>query len=391
MSRSPTAIVVALGTTQTLAWASSFYLPAILGAPIAQGLGIAPSVFFGIFSGALLLSGSLAPLVGRVIDRHGGRAVLAGSNIAIGVGLAMLGLCRGVPSLIAAWAVIGIGTAMGLYDPAFAALTRLYGLGARSSITGITLMAGFASTIGWPLSAWWLHDFGWRETCLIWAAVNLVIAMPLNWWILPPARLHPPLAKKTLDEPDIESPPGAMLILAFFFSATRFVSGALSAHLPGLLESTGTSEIAAIAAAALVGPAQVAARLVEFGLLRNFHPLVSAKAAVLLHPLGAACMGVLGPIAIVPFALLHGAGNGMLTIAKGTLPLALFGPIGYGRRNGILTVPTRIAESAAPFLFGLLIGRIGTGAIAVTAGICLAAFASLWLLRVRAAPIAATD
>jgi MFS family permease len=303
----------------------------------------------------------------------------------------MLGLCHGVPSLIAAWAVIGAGTAMGLYDPAFAALTRLYGLGARSSITGITLMAGFASTIGWPLSAWWLHDFGWRETCLIWAAVNLVIAMPLNWWILPPARLHPPEVQKASGGIEIEPPPSAMLILAFFFSATRFVSGALSAHLPGLLEGAGTSEVAAIAAASLVGPAQVAARLVEFGLLRNFHPLVSAKAAVLLHPLGAACMAVLGPIAIVPFALLHGAGNGMLTIAKGTLPLALFGPIGYGRRNGILAVPTRIAESSAPFLFGLLIGRVGTGAIGVSAGLCLAAFASLWLLRLRPAPVPVAD
>jgi hypothetical protein len=181
-----------------------------------------------------------------------------------------------------------------------------------------------------------------------------------------------------------EAPRGTMLVLAFFFAATRFVSGALAAHLPRLLEGAGASAVAAIAAGALVGPAQVGARVFEFSVLRRFHPLIPARVAVLMHPLGAAIMAVPGPIGITFFAILHGAGNGMLTIASGTLPLALFGPAGYGKRTGILAVPTRIAESAAPFIFGLLIDRIGTAAIAVSAGICLAAFASLWLLRAPA-------
>ena len=385
MRDSKTIVVVALGSTQTLAWASSYYLPAILGAPIAKALGLAPTVFFGIFSVALLLSSGLAPLVGRLIDRHGGRPVLALSNLVLAGGLTMLGLAQGVAGLCAAWLVLGVGTAMGLYSPAFATLTRLYGLDARASITGITLFAGFASTIGWPLSAFMLQRYGWREACFFWAALNLFICTPANWLLIPAAPTASPMreAEKTGGGDGTEFQRGAMLVLAFFFAATRFVSGALAAHLPRLLEGAGASAVAAIAAGALVGPAQVGARLFEFGLLRAFHPLIPARIAALLNPLGSACLAALGPVGITFFAILHGAGNGMLTIAGGTLPLALFGPTGYGKRTGMLAVPTRIAESAAPFLFGLLIDRIGTAAIAVSAGLCLAAFASLFALRSR--------
>lgn len=393
MDRGRLTVVTALGSTQTLAWASSYYLPAILGVPIAQSLGLEPSVFFGIFSGALLLSSGLAPTVGRLIDRHGGRPVLAASSGVIAAGLAILSQANGVVGLCVAWLVLGVGTAMGLYTPAFAALARLYGHGARGPITGITLFAGFASTIGWPVSAFMLGHYGWREACLVWAAANFFICMPVNWLLIPAAPPHPPeprLAEPNDTQPVADPQPGAMLVLAFCFAATRFVSGALAAHLPGLLEGAGASEIAAIAAGALVGPAQVAARLFEFGLLRSFHPLIPARVAMLLHPLGAATLAFFGPAAINVFAILHGAGNGMLTIANGTLPLAIFGPAGYGRRNGFLAVPTRIAESAAPFLFGLLIDRIGTASLAVSSGLMLAAFATLFALSSRktaAAPI----
>ena len=352
-----------------------------------------PSVFFAVFSGALLLSSGLAPSVGRWIDRHGGRPVLTASSAIIAAGLVMLSLVHGVVGLCAAWLVLGIGTAMGLYTPAFAALARLYGHGARGPITGITLFAGFASTIGWPVSAFMLQHYGWREACLVWAAVNLLVCMPVNWLLIPAAPPHPPepaIAEIGAPQRAPDHPPGAMLVLAFCFAATRFVSGALAAHLPHLLEGAGATEVAAIAAGALVGPAQVGARLFEFGLLRKFHPLIPARIAMLLHPLGAATLALFGPAAINVFAVLHGAGNGMLTIANGTLPLAIFGPQGYGKRNGLLAVPTRVAESAAPFLFGLLIDRIGTAALAVSAGLCIAAFAALFALSSRsteAAPI----
>jgi len=208
--------------------------------------------------------------------------------------------------------------------------------------------------------------------------------------MLPPAPPLPPVPPSHREAPE-PAPRGAMTILAFYFAATRFVSGALSVHLPGLLEGAGASTVAAIAAGALVGPAQVGARLVEFGVMRSFHPLISARFAALLHPVGAALLVMFGPAAAAAFAIFHGAANGMISIAKGTLPLAIFGPAGYGLRNGLLSVPTRLAESTAPLLFGMLIERIGLEAVLVSAGLYVAAFAALMLLRPRAAAAAAGD
>jgi len=383
-----TLVVAAIGSTQTIAWASSYYMPAILGAPIAGALHLSTNVFFGLFSAALLLSAAVGPFVGRLIDRHGGRVLLAASNLVLAAGLIILAAAHGVIGLVIAWAVLGVGIGMGLYDPAFAALTWLYGREARSAITGITLIAGFASTIGWPASAVFLHEFGWRAACLIWAGLNLLLAVPLNWLSIPRAGA-PAMQPRAATELPMATPPrGAMPILVFFFAATWFVQGAMAAHLPGLLRAAGASATAAIAAAALVGPAQVGARLVEFGLLRSFHPITSARIAAVLHPIGAAFLVVFGAPGIIAFVLLHGAGNGMITIAKGTLPLALFGPHGYGQRSGLLSAPARVLQSTSPFLFGLLLDRVGIGALGLSAGLCLAAFGSLFLLRPRSAVIA---
>jgi len=384
-----TTIVAALGTTQTLAWASSYYLPAILGAPIADGLGLPRSVFFGIFSLSLLLAAVLGPAVGRMIDRQGGRNVLTLSNLVLAAGLVLLSLSQGIVGLAIAWVFLSAAIAMGLYDSAFAALTALYGRDARGPITGITLIAGFASTIGWPATAWFEHAFGWREACLIWAAINLVVAMPINWSVIPSARMTLHTRPSNTEGTPEEAPRGAMLTLAFFFSIAWFVTGAMAAHLPRLLQAAGASHTAAIAAAALVGPAQVVARLVEFGLMRNFHPLISARIAASLHPVGAGLLALFGAPAATAFAVFHGAGNGLITIAKGTLPLAIFGPVGYGLRNGILSAPARVTQAAAPFVFGLLLDHYGAAAVLLSAALNLTALACLWLLRPRAARTAA--
>jgi MFS family permease len=341
-------VVAALGTTQTLAWASSYYLPAILAQPIAEGLGLSRAMVFGVFSGSLLLAALLGPSVGRAIDNRGGRGVLVLSNLVLAAGLVVLACAQGVVGLAAAFAMLGVGMALGLYDSAFATLTGLYGRAARAPITGLTLIAGFASTIGWPLSAVLDAHFGWRGACLAWAALNLLIGLPLNRLLVP--RAPPPQRAAESEAVAIPSPRGAMPILAFVFAATWFVTGAMAAHLPRLLEIAGASPTGAIAAAAVVGPAQVAARLVEFGALRWFHPLISARIATTLHPLGAGILALFGAPAIMAFALLHGAGNGLLTIAKGTLPLVIFGPIGYGLRSGIISAPARAAQAASPLL-----------------------------------------
>jgi len=379
--RAGSALTVAvIGTTQTLAWASSYYLPAILADPIAAGLGISKAWFFGCFSGSLLLQAALGPMIGRAIDRHGGRDVLVLSNLVLAAGLGWLALAQGPVGLAGAWVLLGIGMALGLYDSAFATLTALYGLEARAPITGITLIAGFASTLGWPVSALLDQQFGWRGACLGWAGLNLFVCLPMNRLLIP--RPADPVRTAAV-QAAAPARSNGMAVLAFVFGAVGFVTGAMAAHLPRLLELAGASAGAAIAAASLMGPAQVAARLFEFGVLKRLHPLVSTRLALLMHPLGAAFLGALGGPAASVFALLHGAGNGLLTISRGTLPLALFGPAGYGLRTGIIVAPARVTTAAAPLLFGLLLDAMGTRALLVSAGLSLAALGALALLRAQ--------
>jgi predicted MFS family arabinose efflux permease len=374
--------VVVLGTTQTLAWASSYYIPAILADGIARDLGVSSTWVFGVFSASLLISAVIGPRVGRQIDLMGGRGVLAVSNLVLAAGLVVLGLAGSVPTLSLAWIILGFGMGLGLYDSAFAALGRIYGADARRAITGITLIAGFASTVGWPLTAWGAAELGWRNTCFAWAAAHIVLGLPLNWLALPRTNraqsLTPAAAAGDvrLDRP--------MVLLAFAFAAAWVVAAAMAAHLPRLLEAAGASAAQAIIAGALIGPSQVAARLVEAGFLSRFHPLVSARLAAITHPIGAAVVAVSGAAHVSGlFAILHGSGNGVLTIARGTVPLAIFGPDNYGYRLGLLGAPARIAQAGAPLAFGFLIERFGAGALAFSSALSLAALAALFLVHPR--------
>ena len=386
MIRSPRlGLTLTLGSAQTLAWASSYYLPAILAVPMARELEISSSWVFAAFSVALLLTAVLGPSVGRLIDQQGGRGVLMASNVVLAFGLVIMALSQGVLSLMLAWLITGVGMAMGLYDAAFATLGRLLGRSARASITGVTLLAGFASTIGWPLTALLENEFGWRATCGAWAIMHIVMGLPLNAR-LPKAGDSTHHFNDETSVPSPERPRLAMILLAYVFAAGWFVSTAMAAHLPRLLQETGVSLSVAVAAAALVGPAQVAARLGEFALLRHLHPLVAARVATTLHPLGAALLATVGMPA-AGFALLHGAGNGMMTIASGTLPLALFGPKGFGQRQGLIIAPARAAQAFAPLLFGLLIEQNGAGALWLTTGLMLAACLALVFIRVPRARV----
>ena len=385
--------VARLGTAQTLAWASSYYLPAMLAAPMAHDLGVATPTVFAAFSVALIVSALLGPFAGRTIDRHGGRPVLVGTNLLFAAALAGMALAQGPVGLFAAWVLMGVAMGSGLYEAAFATLVRLYGQGARGAITGITLIAGFASTVGWPLSAWMETQWGWRGACAGWAALHLLVGVPLNGWLPradtakkppPPSADEPAAAASEPAAPATSAaahPLRTTVLLSFVFAVTWFTSTAMAAHLPRLLQTSGTSLQAAVALAALVGPAQVAARLLEFGLLRRLHPLLSAQLAAAAHPVGAGLLMVLGGPAAAVFTLLHGADNGVLTIAKGTLPLVLFGPAGYGARQGLMMVPARVAQAFAPVLFGMALDRAGAAALWLTTLLGLAALGALWLLR----------
>ena len=392
-SSSPTVrtVVLSLGFTQAIAWASSTYLPAILATPIARDLGISRSTVFAAFSASLLVMATLGPAIGRTIDRRGGRGVLVCSNLTLAFGLLTLGIAHSELALFVAWAILGAGMALGLYDAAFSALVKVYGTAARSPITGITLLGGFASTVGWPLTAYLENELGWRATCFVWAALHICIALPLNWRFVPAGEVL--LAAPVKLQGSAHSPPErpkaskrAFAWMAVYFAATSFVTSAYAAHLPTLLVALGTSPSAALVAASLLGPAQVAARLAEFGVVSRFglQSLTLARIATLMHPVAAVMLLILGGGAspAAAFVLLHGAGNGMITIAKGTLPLSVFGPFGYGRLQGWLAVCGRLMQAAAPLAFSLLIEGYGGRIAMLASGLFgLVSLAALFALR----------
>jgi hypothetical protein len=291
--------------------------------------------------------------------------VLSISNLVLAAGLVLLGLAYSLPVLIGSWLLLGLGMALGLYDAAFAALGRAYGDAARGAITGITLIAGFASTVGWPLSAWGLQTIGWRDTCFAWALAHILIGLPINWLMLPAVTAtHVAVEKPVKPQIPIDR---TMILLAFAFAAAWTVTGAMAAHLPRILEAAGATTGQAVFAGALIGPAQVLARIFEAGFLSRYHPLISTRLACMTHPIGA--------------AIFHGAGNGILTIARGTLPLAIFGPENYGYRLGLIGAPARMAQAAAPLAFGLLIERMGSRILIVSSALSLAALLALCALR----------
>jgi hypothetical protein len=174
-----------------------------------------------------------------------------------------------------------------------------------------------------------------------------------------------------------------MLVLGLAFAASWMVVTAMAVHLPRLLEAAGATTVQAVTAGALIGPSQVGARIVEASLLKRFHPMVSARLSVVMHPIAAAVLALFGaPSASNPFTILHGAGSGILTIARGTVPLAILGPLNYGYRLGLLGAPTRVATAAAPLLFGMLIDSYGAGALLFSSGLSIAALVGLCSLRI---------
>jgi predicted MFS family arabinose efflux permease len=363
---------------------------------MAADLDVSSPSVFAAFSIALGVSALVGPSVGATIDKQGGRSVLVSTSLLFAIGLGGLGVSQGFYSMLASWLVLGLAMGAGLYDAAFSVLVRLYGKEARSSIAGVTLIAGFASTVGWPITALLEAQVDWRFACFAWATVHLVVALPLNRWLpdQPVADSRSPQDPTVPPSPTLQVNPAqsstraarrATLALGFVFAATSFISTAMASHLPGLLAATGATAPAAVLAASLIGPAQVAARLLEFSVLRRIDPVRSARFALALHPVGAITLLAAGTLALPVFAFLHGAGNGWMTIAKGLLPLSIFGHQGYGRRQGILVAPARLSQALAPWLFGLVLARWGQWAFVLTICLGTIAAAALWLIpRVEA-------
>lgn len=380
-----------LGLAQTIAWAGSYYLPAVLAPVVVADLGADPALVYGAFSVALLFSGLAAPSVGRAVERHGGRPVLALSAVVIAAGLVLLWLLPGIEGWICGWVVLGFGMSMGLYEAAFATLGELYGRAARRPITIVTLVAGFASTVGWPLTSALLPELGWRGTCLAYAGVCLGLLLPL-YLLLPRGgsggatgdRARRPCAAED-GEPALPAAwlRRSFLLMAAFFTLRALIATTMSTHLITLMGGLGLAAAAAVGAASLMGPAQVGGRMLEFAFGGGVHPLAVARLGAVLLPLGAALLLLAGPAAAVPFVLLYGASNGIVTISRGAVPLALFGARGYPVLMGRLALPVLLAQAAAPTVTAPLVASLPAMAVlGLTGGV--AALALLCLLPLRA-------
>lgn len=357
-------IISVLGVTQILAWGSSYYLPAVIAPAVAADTGWPLAWVVGGLSLGLLVAGLVSPRVGLLIERNGGRTVLAFSAGCIGLGQIGLAAAPNLAVFIAAWLVIGLGMGAGLYDAAFATLGRLYGQGARSAITTLTLFGGFASTICWPLSAFLLSEVGWRGTCLVYASIQLFLALPLYLSFVPRAPLAPigPRAPAAdgLPTPARPSALPTKIVLASTLTLAAVISSTLSVHLLTILQAGGLALAAAVGLGALVGPSQVSARAVEMAVARYHHPIWTKIVSVLSVAIGISALWVGLPI--LPLALaFYGAGIGLESIARGTLPLALFGADGYARLMGRLAMPSLIAQAAAPSAGAVLMDRVGVG------------------------------
>lgn len=378
-------VISALGIVQIFTWGSSFYLMTVLAGPIAADTGWPISLVIGALSAALLAAGVASPAVGAAIARRGGRDVLAAGCVLLAAGLVAISLSPSLWAFYAGWLLLGCGMAAALYDPAFATLGQLYGRDARSAITALTLWGGFASTVCWPVTTLFLESFGWRGAAAAYAAVHLGGTLPLILWFIPRAprptvdaraRPAPPLALEGRET-------AAFALMAALLILAGLVSANLTVHLLTLLQAQGYTLAAAVALGTLFGPAQVAARVGEMASGGRHHPIWTLGTAMASVAAGAALlaadMGVAG-LALILF----GAGNGLLSIARGALPLAVFGPERYALVMGRLARPALLSQAAAPLLGALALRWVGPDATLMLIAALAAANAAIagWLWKV---------
>ncbi|GJD94441.1 MFS transporter [Methylobacterium iners] len=378
-------VISALGVAQILAWGSSFYLLGVLAAPIAADTGWPLAWVFGGLTLGLLVAGLVSPCIGRIIDEHGGRPVLGASSLSLAAGLVVLGLAPSLPVFLAGWLLLGLGMGCGLYDPAFATLGRLYGADARPAITSLTLWGGFASTVSWPLSAFLLDHGGWRGACFVYAGLQLVVSLPLVLLLIPAAARSTGISAGSAPAVDLaphERRP--LLLMAGVLVLGGAVMSLFSAHVLTLLQARGVPLASAVTFGALIGPSQVAARIVEMMFKGRHHPLWTLTAAMSLVALGVLLLALGLPLVALA-VILYGAGNGIYSIARGTVPLVLFGPERYAPLVGRLARPGLVAQALAPPVGAFVLAHGGAGAtfglLAGMALLNLVLVGALWRTR----------
>jgi MFS family permease len=353
-------LVPALGITQIISWGTLYYSIAVLGASMRAELGISSPALFGAYSSSLMIGAIVAPSVGRAIDRFGGRRVMSMGSIVAGVALLAIAHVHSVVALYAAWGLAGIAMAMTMYDAAFATLSQHSGTSYRSALTALTLMGGLASTVFWPTSLKGLEWYGWRDTMVFFALLQLCVCLPLHLAFVPrnTAAMVAPKAGAIHGDGALpaRSRRVAFVGLACAFALNGFVVSVLTVHLISVLQRQGMTLQTAVWVGAFFGPMQVAGRILEFSFGRRFASrTIGVLALGLLVVAICVLLALDGQVAVaLLFAVLFGFSNGVVTIVRGTVPAELFGRMGYGRILGNLAAPALVARAIAPLAYAPL-------------------------------------
>ena len=383
----PWRAVPVLGITQILSWGTIFYTPVLIVPLIAAERGWSISFTMGGFSVGLLIAGLIAPYVGRSIDRFGGHVVMTIGSLIGALGLFLIVHANHPAAYYAVWMILGVGMAANLYDSAFATLGRIFGIGARRPITALTLAGGFASTVSWPATHLLLDRVGWAGTYLLYAALLAFVSAPLHALALPRDRFEADVPKTSETEPAVKVlPPHGLpfILVASAFASYAFIPSGLSAHLLAIFARSGIDAGTVVWIGALFGPAQVGARLIEFAFGRNVHPLWVVRFALgtLLCAFFMLAVLHVSTATAAVFALMFGGANGLVTITRGAVPLALFGASGYGRLMGRLAGPFLVMQSAAPLIMAFVIERTSdAAALSLAAAFAAIALVCFILLR----------
>ncbi|HET7729254.1 MAG TPA: MFS transporter [Usitatibacter sp.] len=389
------AFISTLGIAQIISWGSLFYSIGVLGGAMRRDLGVSELFVFGSFTAGLLVSGTFAPLAGRVIDARGGRFVLSVGSVLAAVAMAVLAAAWHPYVLVAGWLIAGAAMAACLYDPAFATLSQHTGERYRRAVTALTLFGGFASTVFWPLSHLLMEAYGWRATLGIYAALHLAVCLPIHLVFVPKLERA---AREGPHRPELERSPAMgdprLHWLTACFALGTFIFGVIAVHLINLLTSAGLTAAQAVTVSMLVGPMQVAGRIIEFGFAGRVRAVVVGYVAFALMLVAlAALFAVDGMgVAAIVFVVAYGCSNGVLTIVKGTTPAELFGRQGIGGLLGHLSRAGFYAKSVAPASYSALltIGLTRSAALGALAGLALFAMGSYSMAtKPRAAPKAA--
>jgi MFS family permease len=363
------AAVCTLGVAQITAWGTSYYSLGVLAGPIVAQTGWSRSLVYFGFTVALLAMGVVSGWAGRAIDRHGARAVMAVGTVLVSIGLYALSLVRTETQYLGVWAFLGVGMRLVLYDAAFAALVQVVPSRGRQAISYLTLFGAFASTVFWVVGHYLDEAVGWRQTLVLFAAINLAVCLPLNWLGLARREAagahHSPAAAApaSRDGPPLEGSARtvAIVLFALVMSLNGFVFAVVTVQLVPLLEAAGLATAAAVWVASMKGFAQFGGRVVEIVFGRNLRAVTIARIAIGVLPVSFLLLALAGGsfYVLLAFTLLMGASQGVVTIVRGAVPLALFGAAGYGAVLGLLAMPILVVNAVSPTLFAMVVDRWG--------------------------------